>query len=174
MVSRLWTPLTGTKDKAIYQRWQLWSEKARLALDAMEGDSEKTKISYFHHWINGEGMGHIESWKNNKTLICQSEYDGLEEHQKEGKYSSEQIESYFILFESLLALKSNPLLAVEELHFAKQGSMTSGEFHSHVVKIAKQYQFPNPEAEERAIRDVIFLGMNSQRARDKAINLMNE
>ena len=65
------------------------------------------------------------------------EYDGLEEHQKEGKYSSEQIESYFPLFESLLAPKSNPLLAVEELHFTKQGSMTSGEFHSHIVKIAK-------------------------------------
>ena len=90
-------PFDWTKDKAIYQRWQLWSEKARLTLDAMEGDSEKTKISYFHHWINGEGMGHIESWKNNKTLICQSEYDGLEEHQKEGKYSSEKIESYFTL-----------------------------------------------------------------------------
>ena len=90
-------PIDSTKDKAIYQRWQLWSEKARLTLDAMESDSEKTKISYFHHWINGEGMGHIESWKNNKTLICQSEYDGLEEHQKEGKYSSEQIESYFTL-----------------------------------------------------------------------------
>ena len=71
----------------------------------MEGDSEKTKISYFHHWISGEEMGHIESWKNNKTLICQYEYDGLEEHQKEGKYSSEQIESYFTLFESLLAPK---------------------------------------------------------------------
>ena len=61
-------PFDWSKDKAIYQRWQLWSEKARLALDAMEGDSEKTKISYFHHWINGEEMGHIESWKNNKTL----------------------------------------------------------------------------------------------------------
>ena len=59
-------PFDWTKDKAIYQRWQLWSEKARLALDAMEGDSERTKISYFHHWINGEEMGHIESWKNNK------------------------------------------------------------------------------------------------------------
>ena len=96
-------PFDWTKDKAIYQRWQLWSEKARLTLDAMEGDSEKTKISYFHHWINGEGMGHIESWKNSKTLICQSEYDGLEEHQKESKYSSEKIESYFTLFELLLA-----------------------------------------------------------------------
>ena len=55
-------PFTLTKDKSIYQRWQLWSEKARLALDAMEGDSEKTKISYFHHWINGEGMRQTESW----------------------------------------------------------------------------------------------------------------
>ena len=31
-------PFDWTKDKSIYQRWQLWSEKARLALDAMEGD----------------------------------------------------------------------------------------------------------------------------------------
>ena len=77
----------------------------------MEGESEMTKISYFHHWINGEGMGHIESWKNGKTLIHQSTYDALEEKEKEGKYSSEHIESYFTLFELLLAPKSNPLLA---------------------------------------------------------------
>ena len=165
-------PFDWTKDKSIYQRWQLWSEKATLTLDAMEGDSEKTKISYFHHWINGEGMGHIESWKNSKTLISQPAYDELEN--KEGKYSSEHIESYFTLFELLLAPKSNQLLAVEELHFAKQGSMTSGKFHSHIVKIAKRCKFSNPEAEERTIRDAIFLGMNSQRARGKAINLMNE
>ena len=37
-----------TKDNAIYQRWKMWSEKARHALEAIEGDSEKTKISYFH------------------------------------------------------------------------------------------------------------------------------
>ena len=139
-----------TKDKAIYQRWQMWSEKARHTLDAMEGDSEKTKISSFHHWIDGEGMGKIESWKNKKILISQEEYDRLED--KEGKYSSEKIESYFTLFESLLAPKSNPLLAVEELHFAKQGSMDSGEFHAHVVKIAKRCRFPCAKAEERAIR----------------------
>ena len=96
-------PFDWTKDKSIYQRWQLWSEKARLTLDAMEGDSERTKISYFHHWINGEGMGHIESWKNSKTFICQSAYDALEQKEKEGNYSSESIESYFTLFDLLLA-----------------------------------------------------------------------
>ena len=107
-------PFDWTKDKAIYQRWQMWSEKARHALG-----SEKTKISYFHHWIDGKGMGKIESWRNKKILISQEEYDKLEEDEKEGKYSSEKIESYFTLFESLLAPKSNPLLALEELCFAK-------------------------------------------------------
>ena len=149
-------PFDWTKDKATYQRLQMWSEKARHTLDAMEGDSEKSKISYFHHWIDGKGMGKIELWKNKKILISQEEYDRLDEDQKEGKYSSEKIESYFTLFESLLAPRSNPLLAVEELHLAKQGSVDSGEFHVHVVKIAKRCKFPNPEAEERGIRDAIF------------------
>ena len=152
----------------------MWSEKARHALDAMEGGSEKTKISYFHHWIDSEGMAKIESWKNKKILISQEDYENLKENEKEGKYSSEKIESYFTLFESLQALKSNPLLAVKELCFAKQGSMDFGEFHAHVVKIAKRCKFPCTKAEERAIRDTIFLGMSSTRARDKAINLMNE
>ena len=70
--------------------------------------------------------------------------------------------------------RSNPLLTVEELHLAKQGSMTSQEFYSHILQLVKRCQFPNQEAEERAVRDAIFIGMNSQWARDKAINLMNE
>ena len=167
-------PFDWTKDKAIYQRWQLWSEKARHTLDCMEGDLVKAKISYFHHWIDSPGMTHIESWKNNKTLISQEDYEKLEENEKDRKYSLGEIETYFTLFELLLAPKSTPLLAVEELHLLKQGSMNSGEFHSHVTKIAKRCQFPNAQAEKRAIRDAIFLGMKSQKARDKAINLMNQ
>ena len=54
-------PFDWIEDKTIYQRWQLWSEEARHALEAMEADSEKTKISYFHHWIDSEGMAKIES-----------------------------------------------------------------------------------------------------------------
>ena len=151
-------PFDWTKDKSIYQRWQIWSEKARLALDAMEGDSEKTKTSYFHHWINGEGMRQIESWKNSKTLISQSTYDELENKDKEGKYSSERIESYFTLFELLLAPKSNTLLAVEDLHFAKQGSITSREFHSHIVKIVKKMLIPKPRGRRKSYQGCNLFG----------------
>ena len=171
---RVMDPFDWTMDKNIYQRWQLWSHKARLALDAMEGDNEKTKISYLHHWLDGKGISKIKGWRNSKTLISQEEYDALEERDRKGKYSLDKVESYFALVENILTPRSNPLLAVEELHLTKQGSMTCEEFYSQVLEIVKRCQFPNQEAEERAVRDAIFIGMNSQQARDKAINLMNE
>ena len=171
---RVMDPFDWTMNKDVYQRWQLWSHKARLALDAIEGDTEKTKISYLHHWLNGAGIAKIEGWKNSKILISQANYDALEERDRVGKYSLDKIESYFSLCELVLTPRSNPLLSVEDLYLAKQGSMTSGEFHSHILKIVKRCQFPNQEAEEQAVRDAIFMGMNSSRARDKAINLMNE
>ena len=171
---RVMDPFDWPPDKNIYQRWQLWSHKARLALDAMEGDNEKTKISYLHHWLDGKGISKIKGWRNSKTLITQAEYDALEERDRKGKYSLDKVESYFSLVENILTPRSNPLLAVEELHLTKQGSMTSEEFYSQILEIEKRCQFPNQEAEDRAIRDAIFIGMNNQRARDKAINLMNE
>ena len=70
-------PFDWTKDKAFYQRWQLWSEKARHTLDCMKGDSVKAKISYFPHWLDSQGMAHIESWKNSKTLISQEDYEKI-------------------------------------------------------------------------------------------------
>ena len=89
----------------------------------MEGDSEKTEIFYFHHWVDTEGMTQSESWKNNKTLISQENYEKLDQTRREGKYSLDKMESYFTFFENMLAPKSNPLLAVEELCFIKQASM---------------------------------------------------
>ena len=152
----------------------MWSEKARHALDAMEGDSEKTKISYFHHWIDGEGMAKSESWKNKKVLISQEDYEKLEENEKEGKYSSEKIESYFTLSELLLAPKSNPLLAVEELCFTKQGSMSSGEFHAHAVKICQKMQIPLHQGRRKGHQGHNFLRHEQYTDQRQAINLMNE
>ena len=171
---RVMDPFDWTNDKHIYQRWQLWSVKAKLALDAMEGDNENAKISYLHHWLDGKGIDKIKGWMNSKILISREEFDALEERERKGKYPSDKIESYFSLVENILTPRSNPLLAVEELHLLKQGSMTSDEFYSHILQLVKRCQFPNEAAEERAVRDALFMGMNSQRTRDKAINLMNE
>ena len=109
-----------------------------------------------------------------QILISREEFDALEERDRKGKYASDKVESYFSLIENILTPRSNPLLAVEELHLAKQGSLTSEEFYSQILEIVKRCHFPNQAAEDRAIRDAIFIGMNSQWAKDKAINFMNE
>ena len=114
----------------------------------MGGDSNEAKINYFHHWIDTAGEAQVESLINN--------------------------DSYFTLFELLLAPKYNPLLTVVELYVLKQGSMTCGEFHAQITETAKRCDFPKKEAEERAIRDVLYRGMNSTWVMDKAINLMND
>ena len=162
MVLRLWTPLTGQRTKLSTRDGNCGQRRLDSPLMLWKVTRKRLRFHTFTIGLMEKEWDTLSHGKTKKTLISQSEYDRLEEHQKEGKYSSEQIESYFTLFESLLVPKSNPSPAVEELHFAKQGSMTSGEFHSHIVKIAKRCQFPNPEAEERAIRNAIFLGMNSQ------------
>ena len=56
----------------------------------------------------------------------------------------------------------------------KQGSMNSGEFHSHVTKIAKRCQFLNAQAEERAIRGCNISRFEQSKSQGKTINLMNE
>lgn len=51
--------------------------------------------------------------------------------------------------------------------------MTAGRFQVQITKTAKRCNFPNKEAEERAIRDVLHRGMNSSHVRDKCINFIN-
>ena len=64
---RVMDPFDWTMDKDVYQRWQLWSHKARLALDAMEGDTEKTKISYLHHWSMGQILPKLKDGKTARS-----------------------------------------------------------------------------------------------------------
>ena len=172
MALESWTPLIGQWTRVSTRDGNFGHTRLSSPLKPWKETQRRPKISYLHHWLNGEGISKIEGWKNSKVLISQSDYYELPD--RTGKYSLDKIESYFTLCELALTPRSNPLLAVEDLYLAKQGSMTSGEFHSHILKIVKRCQFPCQQAEERAIRDAIFMGMNSQWARDKAINLMNE
>ena len=55
---RVMDPFDWTLDKNIYQRWQLWSHKARLALDAIEGDQDLilTSLVGWQRYLKDQGM----------------------------------------------------------------------------------------------------------------------
>ena len=155
------SPFDWIRDKHIYQQWKSWSQWAQHAADAMEGDTEEAKVHYFYHWI-GEGADKIDSWKRNDILFKQDGFDKRKDEEKKGKYSQDKLESYFTLIENLLAPRSNLLLVVEEQYVLKQNSMTAGDFHALISKTAQRCNFPSKEAQERAIRDILYRGMNSQ------------
>ena len=64
-------PFDWTKDKAIYQQWQM-SSKLDTPLKEWKVIQKRLK---FHISTTGysEGMAQIESWKNSKTLISQED-----------------------------------------------------------------------------------------------------
>ena len=153
---RVMDPFDWTHDKNIYQRWQLWSMKARLALDTMEGDNEKTKISYLHHWLDGKGIDKIKGWMNSKILISQEDYDALEERERIGKYSADKVESYFSLVENILTPRANPLLAVEELHVAKEGSMNFSRLLFSCFTTCKKMSVSKPRGRGKSCKGCNF------------------
>ena len=101
MVSRLWTPLTGPRTK-LSTRDSNYGQK-RLDSPLMPWKVTQKRLRFpTSITVLMEREWDILS-HGKKTLICQSAYDELDEDEKEGKYSSESIESYFALFELLLA-----------------------------------------------------------------------
>ena len=133
MVLESWTPLTGQWTRLSTRDGSCGHIRLDSPLMPWRETQRIPKSLIFTIGSIGEGISKIEGWKNNKILISQSDYDALEN--KEGKYSSEKIESYFKLFELFLTPRSNPLLAVEDLYLAKQGSMTSGNFTPIYLKL---------------------------------------
>ena len=140
MVLRLWTPSIGQRTNLSTRDGNYGHKRLDSPLMPWRETQRKPRFLTFIIGSMEMVLHRLKHGKTTKILISQSAYDALES--KEGKYSSEHIESYFTLFELSLVPRSNPLLAVEDLYFAKQGSMTSGEFHSHIVKIVKRCQIP--------------------------------
>ena len=85
MALRLWTPLIGQRTNLFTRDGSYGQKRLDPPLMPWREIQRKPRFFYFHHWINGEGIRQIESWKNSKTLINQSAYIELESKDREGK-----------------------------------------------------------------------------------------
>ena len=106
MVSRLWTPSIEQGTNLSTRDGNCGQKRLDSPLMPLKEIQRKPR---FLTSIIGSMEREWDTLSHGKTARPSS--DALEN--KEGKYSSERIESYFTLFELLLALKSNPLLAVQ-------------------------------------------------------------
>ena len=78
------------------------------------------------------------------------------------------LQSYWNFLEAEFKLKGNKLLSVTELWTqSKQGSKTLNEWLTYVYNLVESCDYG--ESNDRIIRDVLIIGCNSDKAKDKIV-----
>ena len=152
--------LDWTRDNKIFDRYQIWKEKVELIFSsALEESSSKQKVSYLRYWMGEQGIPLVKKW----TALGKLDFSSAEEDALSSGYI---LKNYWNLLEAEFKPKGNKLLSVIELWTrSKQGSKTLNEWLTYVYNLVESCDYG--DSSERIIRDVLIIGCNSDKAKDK-------
>ena len=154
--------LDWTRDNKIFDRYQIWKEKVELIFSsALEESSSKQKVSYLRYWMGEQGIPLVKKW----TALGKLDFSSSEEDALSSGYI---LQNYWNLLEAEFKPKGNKLLSVIELWTrSKQGSKTLNEWLTYVYNLVESCDYG--DSSERIIRDVLIIGCNSDKAKDKIV-----
>ena len=154
--------LDWTRDNKIFDRYQIWKEKVELIFSsALEESSSKQKVSYLRYWMGEQGIPLVKKW----TALGKLDFSSAEEDALSSGYI---LQNYWNLLETEFKPKGNKLLSVIELWTrSKQGSKTLNEWLTYVYNLVESCDYG--DSSERIIRDVLIIGCNSDKAKDKIV-----
>ena len=154
--------LDWTRDNKIFDRYQIWKEKVELIFSsALEESSAKQKVSYLRYWMGEQGIPLVKKW----TALGKLDFSCSEEDDLSSGYI---LQNYWNLLEAEFKPKGNKLLSVIELWTrSRQGSKTLNEWLTYVYNLVESCDYGN--SSEIIIRDVLIIGCNSDKAKDKIV-----
>ena len=154
--------LDWTRDNKIFDRYQIWKEKVELIFSsALEESSSKQKVSYLRYWMGEQGIPLVKKW----TALGKLDFSSSEEDALSSGYI---LQNYWNLPDAEFRPKGNKLLSVIELWTrSKQGSKTLNEWLTYVYNLVESCDYG--DSSERIIRDVLIIGCNSDKAKDKIV-----
>ena len=154
--------LDWTRDNKIFDHYQIWKEKVELIFSsALEESSSKQKVSYLRYWMGEQGIPLVKKW----TALGKLDFSSAEE---DALWSGYILQNYWNLLETEFKPKGNKLLSVIELWTrSKQGSKTLNEWLTYVYNLVESCDYG--DSSERIIRDVLIIGCNSDKAKDKIV-----
>ena len=154
--------LDWTRDNKIFDRYQIWKEKVELIFSsALEESSSKQKVSYLRYWMGEQGIPLVKKW----TALGKLDFSSAEEDALSSGYI---LQNYWNLLDAEFKPKGNKLLSVIELWTrSKQGSKTLNEWLTYVYNLVESCDYG--DSSERIIMDVLIIGCNSDKAKDKIV-----
>ena len=163
--------LDWTRDNKIFDRYQIWKEKVELIFSsALEENSAKQKVSYLRYWMGEQGIPLIKKWTALGKLDFSNpvEIPATESSRRIPPSSGYILQNYWDLLDAEFRPKGNKLLSVIELWTqSKQGSKTLNEWLTYVYNLVESCDYG--DSSERIIRDVLIIGCNSDKAKDKIV-----
>ena len=155
-----------TRDNKIFDRFQIWKEKAEMIFSsALLENTPEQKVAYLRYWMGDQGIPLVKKW----TALGKLDFSNPIDEGRSNPISSGFIlQNYWNLLEAEFKPKGNKLLSVIELWTrSRQGSKTLNEWLTYVYNLVESCDYG--DSNERIIRDVLIIGCNSDKAKDKIV-----
>ena len=154
--------LDWTRDNQMFLRYKKWRSKIELIFrSALSKATPEEKTAYLKYWMGDEVLPLVEKWESTGKL----DYSNAEEAPLSSGF---QIQTYWDLLEEEFKPKGNKLISIIELWTrSKQGSKTLNEWLTYVYNLVEACNYG--DSTDRIIRDVLIIGCESDRAKDRII-----
>ena len=163
--------LDWTRDNQMFLHYKKWRSKIELIFrSALSTATPEEKTAYLNYWMGDEGLPLIEKWESTGKLdYSNSSTNPAKEGGRTRPLSSGfRLETYWKLLEEEFKPKGNKLISIIELWTrSKQGNKTLNEWLTYVYNLVEACNYGN--SSDRIIRDVLIIGCESDRAKDKII-----
>ena len=146
--------------------------KVECYFDSILADSmPKGKIAYLRLWLGDESQSLIKKWTSTGKLDFSSPEEILNDKGQVLTHisSAYRLDTWWDLLEEEFKPKGNRIISIIEWYSLKtrQGSTNLNDWLTHVYNLADACNFK--DSKDRMIRDLLIVGCNSEKARDKIV-----
>ena len=163
--------LDWTRDNQMYERYRIWRKKVEFIFcSALADSTPKQLVSYLKYWMGDQGIPLIEKWESTGKLDYSNAHvtPAKEGGRSRPLSSGFKLETYWSLLEEEFKPKGNKLISIIELWTrSKQGNKTLNEWLTYMYNLVEACNYG--DSTDRIITDVLIIGCESDRAKDKII-----
>ena len=161
-----------TMDSKIYDRYLIWKSDVELIFSsALSKATPSEKSAYLRLWMGREGKPLLNKWISTGRIDFSNpeEVPATQGRARIPLSNGFIIQTFWDLLELELKPKGNKLISILELlsDKSKQGSKPLNEWLSYVYNLVETCEYG--DSKDRIIRDTLFKGCASSKARDTII-----
>ena len=119
----------------------------------LNGVAEAVKCNYVIYWSGDHGMDIVNKWTTKGKIN-----DG----------NKDTVQTYWEKFDEYVHPQTNKLIAVVELKWLFQGTMSLEDFHTKAMRLVTQASYEG-DAKDQVLRDTIISGIASEKIRAKIV-----